>query len=245
LAWAQWYLGFPDSALHTVEAGLALAERLAHASGISFALTWAAALHNLRREFEQAYRRAEAAVEIAREHRMSAWLSHATACRGYALVGLGQQAEGIAQIHDGLAAWHRTGGRLLDTQWLGFLAEAQFQVGQLTDSLKMLDLAAETAAATGECHYQAELHRLRGTVLAKTREEAEAASWLEQAIDCARNQQAKSLELRAATSLALLWAAQGKRSQAHDLLVPVYDWFTEGFETADLKDAKTLLDELS
>jgi hypothetical protein len=134
---------------------------------------------------------------------------------------------------------------LRDTQWLGSLAAVHLQAGQLADSLKTLDLAAETAAATGECHYQAELYRLRGTVLTRTGEDAVAASWLEQAIDCARNQQAKSLELRAATSLALLWAAQGKRSQAHDLLVPVYGWFTEGLETADLKDAKTLLDELS
>src|SRR5262245_16288022 len=106
-------------------------------------------------------------------------------------------------------------------------------------------MAAESAAATGECHYQAELHRLRGTVLAKTGAEAEAASWLEQAIKSAHSQQAKSLELRAATSLARLWVDQGKRTQAHDLLAPVYDWFTDGFETADLKDAKKLLDELA
>jgi predicted ATPase len=244
-AWTLWYLGFPDSALQKVEAGLAIAQRLEHASSIAFALIIAADLHNLRREFELAHRRAEAAIEIAREHRMSEWLGHATSCRGYALVGLGQQAEGIAQIHSGLAAWHVTGGRLLDTQWLGSLAAAHLQAGRFADSLKMLDLAAETAAATGECHYQAELHRLRGTVLAKTGEEAEAASWLEHAIKCAHSQQAKSLELRAATSLARLWADQGKRTQAHDLLAPVYGWFTEGFATADLKDAKTLLDELA
>src|SRR5262245_16043847 len=244
LAWTLWYLGFPDSALQTVEAGLGLAERLAHAHGVAHALTFAAELHNLRREFDLAHRRAEAAIDIAREHRMSARLGHATICRGYALVGLGRQAEGITQIHSGLAAWRVTGGRLFDTQWLGFLAETHLQVGQLTDSLKTLDLAAQTAAATGECHYQAELHRLRGIVLVKTGAEAEAASWLEQAIKCAHSQQAKSLELRAATSLARLWADQGKRTQANDLLAPVYGWFTEGFETADLKDAKTLLDEI-
>jgi predicted ATPase len=243
-AWTLWYLGFPDSALQKVEAGLTIAQRLEHASSVAFALLVAADLHNLRREFDLAHRRAEAAVEIAREHRMSEWLGHATINRGYAIVGLGRQAEGITQIHNGLAAWHLTGGRLLDTQWLGFLAESHFQAGQFTESLKMLDLAAETAAATGECHYQAELHRLRGTILAKAGQEGEAASWFQQAIKTARNQQAKSLELRAATSLARLWADQGKRTQANDLLAPVYGWFTEGFDTPDLQDAKGLLDEM-
>ena len=104
---------------------------------------------------------------------------------------------------------------------------------------------AETAAATGECHYQAELQRLRGTVLAEIGDTAEAAAWLQRAIDTARSQQARSLELRAATSLARLWRDQGKRTQAHDLLAPVYGWFTEGFDTADLKDAQALLDELA
>jgi predicted ATPase len=106
-----------------------------------------------------------------------------------------------------------------------------------------LDRAAETAATTGECYFQAELYRLRGTVLAQTGE-YEAESWFHQAIDTARNQEAKSLELRAATSLARLWRDQGKRKEASDLLAPVYGWFTEGFDTADLKDAKALLDEL-
>jgi class 3 adenylate cyclase/predicted ATPase len=244
-AWALWYLGFPDGALQKVEAGLALAQRLAHASGLAFALIWAADVHIVRREFDVAHGRAEAAVEIARKHRMSAWFGHATVCRGVALVGLGQQAEGIAQIQTGLAAWHETGARALDTQWLGFLAEAHLQAGKFDDALSTLDRATETAAATGECHYQAELHRLRGVVLAETGESAEAASWFQRAIDTARGQEAKSLELRAATSLARLWRDQGKRAQARDLLAPVYGWFTEGLDTADLRDAKALLDELA
>jgi tetratricopeptide (TPR) repeat protein len=145
-AWALWYLGFPDLALQKVEAGFTLAQRLAHASGLAFALVWAAALHILRREFDLAYRRAEAAVEITRKHRMSAWFGHATVCRGFALVGLGQKREGIAQIQTGLAAWHVTGARLLDTQWLGFFAEAHLQAGQFAASLDVLGRAAEVAA---------------------------------------------------------------------------------------------------
>jgi predicted ATPase len=133
---------------------------------------------------------------------------------------------------------------LFDTQWLGFIAEAHVAAGQLQDALAALDRAGETAAATGERHYQAELYRLRGVVLAQTGKDAEAAACLQQAIETAQGQEAKSLELRAATSLARLWRDQGKRAQARDLLAPIYGWFTEGFDTADLKDAKALLDEL-
>jgi predicted ATPase len=134
---------------------------------------------------------------------------------------------------------------LLDTQWLGFIAEAHLRADQFEDALTALDQAAETAAATCEGHYHAELCRLRGAALAAIGKDIEAASWLQRAIDTARDQQAKSLELRAATSLARLWRDQGKRAEARDLLAPVYGWFTEGFDTADLKDAKALLDELS
>jgi predicted ATPase len=243
--WALWYLGYPNGALERVEAGLALAQRLAHVNSLAFSLTWAALLHSLRRELVAARRQAEAASEIAREYGLSQWLAIATMYRGFALAGLGQRVEGIAQLQTGLAAWNATGGRLFDTQWLGFLAEAHLRAGELEDALSALDRATKFAATTGESHYQAELERLRGAVLAETGNMAQAASWLQKAIDTARKQQAKSLELRAATSLARLWRDQGSRTQAQNLLAPVYGWFTEGFDTADLKDAKTLLDELA
>jgi class 3 adenylate cyclase/predicted ATPase len=243
-AWSLWFLGFPDRALERVEAGLALSQRLAHVHSVAFALTWAAFLHNFRREFAAAQRRAEAGIALASEHLLPQRLAQATMCRGFALVGLGQQAEGIAQLRTGLAAWNGVGAHLLDTQWLGFTAEAHVLSGQFDDAVTALDRAAEIGAATGDCHYQAELYRLRGVVLAESGEHAEAVSWFHRAIDTARSQQAKSLELRAATSLARLWAAQGKRAEARDLLAPIYGWFTEGFDTADLKDARALLGEL-
>jgi predicted ATPase len=133
---------------------------------------------------------------------------------------------------------------VLDTQWLGFIAEAHLRAGEFEHALTALDRATETYATTGACHYQAELCRLRGAVLADTGEQNAAAASFHQAMDTARSQEAKSLELRAATDLARLWARQDKRRKAHDLLAPVYGWFTEGFDTADLKDAKALLDEL-
>jgi predicted ATPase len=244
LARALWFLGVPDRALETVEAGLALAHRLAHPYSLAFALTWAAVLHVFRREFGAARRRSDTAIGIACEHRMPLWLAQATMCRGFALVGLGQRAEGIAQLRTGLADWNGVGARLMETQWLGLIAEAHVEARRFDDARTALDRATEIAAATGECYYQAELYRLRGVVLAQTGEEAEAASWLQRSIDIARDQQARSLELRAATSLARLWAEQGRRIEAGDLLASVYGWFTEGFDTLDLKEAEALLEEL-
>jgi class 3 adenylate cyclase/predicted ATPase len=241
---ALWFLGFPDGAVQRMEDGVALGQRLAHANSLAFALSFAAMLYGLRREFALARQRAEAAIEIAGKHRLPQWLAEATITRGFALVALGQQNEGISQLHTGLAAWNATGAHLLDTHWLGLMAEAYAQTGQFDDALGVLDRAADTAAATGERHYQAELYRLRAAVLAAIGEPVDAASWFRQAIDTARRQQAKSLELRAATGLARVWHAAGRRAEAHALLAPLYGWFSEGFDSPDLKEAKALLNEL-
>jgi class 3 adenylate cyclase/predicted ATPase len=243
-AMALWFLGYPDRARERIESSLALAQRLTHLNSLAFAQTWAAIVYNLRREFVVARGQAERAIAISGTHRMSAWFGHANVCRGFALVGLAHHTQGIEQLETGLRAWNVTGARLLDTQWLGCLAEANRLAGQFDDALAALDQAAEIAAATGECHYEAELHRVRGMLVAEVGDAAEAVVWLQRAIETARGQQAKSLELRAATSLARLWRDQGKHAEARDLLAPVYSWFTEGFETADLKDAKALLEEL-
>jgi predicted ATPase len=244
-AWVLWFLGFPDASMERLVRGLELAQDLAHFHSLAFAHDFAAILHNLRREFDAAQERAEALFEMGRNYGMPQRLAEGNICRGFAMVGLGEVAAGIAQLRSGLTGWIATGARVFLTQWFGFLAEAHVQAGRFDDALTALDQATESAAATSECHYQAELYRLRGVVLAKTGEDAEGASWLHRAIDTARSQQAKSLELRAATSLARLWRDQGKRCEARDLLAPVYGWFTEGFDTADLKDAKALLDELA
>jgi predicted ATPase len=244
-AWALWYLGFPDRALERVETGLALGRRLAHVHSLALALSFGAILDNLRREFAVAQARAEALIEIASKHRLPQLIATGTMNRGFALVGLGQPTDGIAQLETGLARWNETGAQLLNTEWLGFIANAYAQAGHFDDALAALDHADEIADTTGECHYQAELYRLRGLVLAETRDAAKAAVWFQRAIDIARDQQAKSLELRATTSLARLWCGEGKRAEARDLLAPVYGWFTEGFDTADLKEAKALLAELA
>jgi class 3 adenylate cyclase/predicted ATPase len=240
-----WLLGFPDRGLKRVEGSLALGRRLAHATSLTSALTWVALLHNLRGEFDPARRRAEAAIEITSERRLPQWLALGGICRGFALAGLGQPTAGIEQLRSGLAGWNGNGSHVLDTQWLGFIAQAHLWARQCDDALAALDRANKIATATGECHYQAELCRLMGVVLAETGDAAEAASWFQQAIDTARSQQARSLELRAATSLARLWQAEGRRAEAHALLAPLCAWFTEGLDTTDLKDAKALLDQLA
>ena len=245
-AWALWFLGFPDRALERVEAGLALGQRLAHANSLAFALNWAALLHNLRREFDAAQRRAEAAIEIAREHRMPQWLAQATICRGFALVGLGQQAEGIAQLRDRLGRLEcdRCPLARYPVAWLS--RRSPFQAGQLDDALTALDRAAETAAATGECHYQGGAVPAEGGGPGGDRRRCRSGI-----VVAAGDRHRPRASRRNPWSCAPRPASpgcgrdQGKRAEAHDLLAPVYGWFTEGFDTADLKDAKALLDELA
>ena len=157
----------------------------------------------------------------------------------------GQGEEGIAQLQQGLAAFRAVAGDLDRTCSLAHLAEAYGQVGQIEAGLTTLAEALATAHKTGDRYWKAELYRLKGELLlrqASPTEEVEAC--LRQAIEIARYQQAKSLELRAATSLSRLWQRQGKRAEVHDLLAPIYGWFTEGFGTSNLQEAKALLEEL-
>jgi predicted ATPase len=165
--------------------------------------------------------------------------------RGAALLGQGAVDEAIARIREGVAKW--TGlGRTFNLPFaLASLAEGLTRRGDRAAALAALREGSEIADATGEHRWDAELHRLTGTVLLAENKRDEGQASLQQAIRIARAQQAKLLELRAARDLARLWGEQGRRVEASDLLVPVYGWFTEGFDSGDLKEAKTLLDELT
>jgi predicted ATPase len=167
--------------------------------------------------------------------------------RGWALAHQGQVKEGIEQITQGLRAHRGTGAVAQRLYFLALLAEAYDIMGQPEEGLTVLTEALTLTETTGERWHEPELRRLKGELLLQqsSDNQAEAETCFHHAITIARSQQAKSLELRAATSLARLWQQQGKRQEAHDLLAPVYNWFTEGFDTADLKDAKVLLDELA
>jgi predicted ATPase len=161
----------------------------------------------------------------------------------------GQAEEGMTQLRQGLAAWQATGARGAGPYYLAWLAEAYGKGGQAEEGLRVLPEALALVNAGGERRHEAELYRLKGELLLHAEcgvqhAALSAEECFQQALTVARHQQAKSLELRAATSLARLWQRQGKRAEAHQLLADVYGWFTEGFDTADLQEAKALLEDL-
>ena len=156
-------------------------------------------------------------------------------------------AEGIAQIRQGFAAWRATGAGVAWPWWLALLAEACGKVGQLDEGLRALEEALAAVQHNEEHHYEAEVYRLKGELLLQEApaHEEEAEENFHQALAVARRRQAKSWELRAAMSLSRLWQRQGKRDEARQLLARIYGWFTEGFDTADLQEARALLEELT
>ena len=241
-----WTLGYADQAVQLGDRAIEVARATAHAPSIAEALTWRAEIALVRREAREVGERAVTALEPAIESGLPLWIGIATTLHGWALGAQGQHAEGLARMHEGLAVMARTGDRLLRFYFLASLAEALGQAGQPEAALSALEQAIQGYRGSGATHWNAELLRLKGELLL-ARDRADAAATeacFREAIAIARRQDARSLELRAATSLARLWAEQGRRAEARDLLAPVYDWFTEGFDTADLKDAKALLDEL-
>ena len=246
-AHSLWLLGYPDQAVASIQAALALAQQLAHPLSLTLALRSAAVLHHLRREVSLTQARAEAAMSIATDQGFPQQVAAAIPLRGWALAVSGQEEEGIAQIHQGLVAFRAMGATRDRLEHLALLAEASAQVGQTTEGLEALTKALATLDQSDWRLWEAELHRLRGELLLQqtVAQSEEAEPCFQQALAVAHRQQAKSLELRAAVSLARLWQRQGKRREAHQLLAEVYGWFTEGFDTADLQEAKALLDALA
>ena len=247
LAGTLWMLGYPEQARQKSTEALRLAEALAHPHILASALVIATHVHQLQQEVRTTQAHAEAVVTLATEHGFPFWLAEATIFVGWALAEQGRGAEGIAQIHHGLATRQVIGLELTQPVHLTMLAEAYERVGQPTEGLTVLADALTRVDTTGERWREVELHWLRGELLlaisAENHREAEAC--FRQALTIAHQQQAKSLELRTAMSLSRLWQQQGKCTEARHLLAEIYDWFTEGFDTKDLQEAKVLLDELS
>jgi predicted ATPase len=214
---------------------------------LAWALDDAAKIYQFRREAQRTHERAEALMTLSTEQRFAFWVVSATVLRGWALAEQGQGAEGMAQIRQGLAAWQAMGEALYQPHGHTLLAEAYGNVGQPEAGLTVLAEVLADVHNTGLCYCEAELYRLKGELLLQqaTGSGDEAEICFRQALDIARRQQAKSLELRAATSLARLWQQQGKRAEARELLAPIYGWFTEGFDTADLQKAQALLKALA
>jgi len=190
---------------------------------------------------------AETALAITTEEIIPFFRAHAIMLRGWALVEEGQGEEDVAQLREGYAAYCGDGAQIECSHWLALLAEAYRDTGRPTEGLRPIAEALDHVAQTGIVYYEAELHRLDGELRlhldAPDEQRAEAS--FRRALEIARRQQAKSWELRAATSLARLRGEQGRRMEARDLLAPVYGWFTEGFDTADLREAAALLSELA
>jgi predicted ATPase len=191
-------------------------------------------------------------VILASEHDFRFFLAQAIMQRGKVLTEQGRIEEGIAQLRQGLAAWETAGTRYRRPTFLAWLAEAYGKAGQAEEGLIVLAEALAQVEETGERYYEAELRRLKGELLLMQGDKAEAEasfpqaeSCFQHAIEAAQRQQAKSWELRATMSLARLWQKRGRTDEARQMLAEIYGWFTEGFDTLDLKEAKALLEELS
>jgi predicted ATPase/class 3 adenylate cyclase len=246
-ALALWYLGYPDQSLQRLHEALRDARALDHPLSLCLLLRHAPFHQRFYRDLRAVQERTEELRTLATGQGFASEGAYATMMEGWLLAMNGEVEVGITHLHQGLAAYQETGGAVWRPLYLSMLAEAYSQGGQSAAALRILDEALALVNATGERVYEAELHRLKGELLLQGSSEnsPEAETCFHHAIAIAQKQSAKSWELRAATSLARLWQQQGKRKEAYDLLAPVYGWFTEGFDTADLKDAKALLDELA
>ena len=247
MAHTLWCLGYPEQALHKSDEAVALAQKLSHPFSLTVALSYAAMLSQFRRQMHATRKRAEATVALCEGHGFAYYLAWGTIVQGWVGVESGKVEDGMAEMQQGLAALRATGSSLRLPYYRALLAAAFGKTSHVAEGLRALDEAFADVQQTGERWLEAELHRLKGELLLQKPSDnsAEAETCFQKALDIARQQQAKSWELRAANSLARLWQSQGKRLEAYDQLAPVYGWFTEGFDTADLQEAKVLLEGLS
>jgi predicted ATPase len=241
-AQAHWLLGYPEKALVIGSEALALAERVAHPYSLEIALFYDAMLHLDRGDPQLALERLRVGEALAAEQRIGFFMEPRF-LRGAALSAQGAFEDAVACLREGLAG--RLGAMRDRPYGLNRLAEALARQGEHGAALTAAREGLETQDRTGQHRWEAELRRIEGIALFGLNRLDEGQNALKEALHIAQRQQAKSYELRAATSLARMWGERGRRGEARDLLVPVYGWFTEGFDTADLKDAKVLLDELA
>jgi len=246
-AWTLWCLGYPAQAVRRSEEELALAQALAHPYSLASAQFHTAFLHYRRREAPAVQAQAEALLPLATTQGFPLYVGYGTFWQGWALAMQGQGEAGLAQLRQGMATVMATGQELARPRCLVLLAEATGHVGQAEEGLCLLAEALAVLEASGQGDLLAEAYRLQGEFLLRQSvpDEARAAACFQQALTIARRQQAKSWVLRATMSLSRLWHRQGKRAEASALLAPIYGWFTEGFDTADLQEAKALLEELA
>ena len=239
-------LGYPEQARRWNRQALSWSRDLRHPHTLAFSLHYAAMYFLLERADPAAEELIDELRSFAAEHRFPVWLGGAEMMRGHSLAASAASAEGSACAREALAMRAATGSTYHQTYFLGLLADNCRRAGEADEALSLLEVALEAASTTGERWFEAELHRLKGQCLmADPGRGPVAEACFRTAITVSQEQGAKLWELRATTDLARLWAGQGRRGEACDILAPLYGWFTEGFDTADLMEAKALLDELS
>ena len=245
LGMTLWQLGYPDQAIKACTEAVILAQDLSHPFSLAAAEIFLTIVAQFRRETTPVQEVAERTIALCEEHGLSLWLANAMCMHGWAISEEGRHEEGIARLCEGLAATHLIGNDLVRPYYLSLLAEAYQAAGRVDDGLATLEDAL--AVVDRNRGPETEMHRLKGELLLKQNSTniAEARSCFERSIEIARRRSAKSCELRSTMSLARLLASQGHRDEARTMLANIYNWFTEGFDTGDLKDAKALLDELS
>ena len=238
-------LGFLDRAMVQSSAAIAEARRLTHLPSLAACLALGTRLLSLDGDNATLHERAEQLMEVATEQGFPLWRAQGTIYRGYIKVRNGNVAEGISLLRSGLSAYRATGAEMWVPEQIALLATACAIAGQTEESQTLLDDALQIVDRTGERWLEAELNRYKGHLLLRQRHTEAAEELYRKAMGIAVEQEAKLWELRAAASLARLRRDQGRRGEARDLLAPIYGWFTEGFDTPDLKGAKELLDELT
>jgi class 3 adenylate cyclase/predicted ATPase len=246
-AWALWLLGHPDAALRDNDGVLKTAREIGQAATLMYALRHAAETCTLCGNHAAAAAQAQELAVLAEEKGSLSWKADGMMNQGSVLALAGRASDAIEMLSSGIAARRTTGATIYLTLYLPRLARAHAELRQFEEAWRCIGEAMTAVETTKEKWCEAEVHRVAGEIALKSPEPdaAKAEAYFERALAVARAQQAKSWELRAATSLARLWRDQGKPQQACELLAPIYSWFTEGFEKRDLKEAKALLDELA
>jgi serine/threonine protein kinase/predicted ATPase len=247
LSWSLWLLGYPDQACAHSRQAISAAEQLQHPFSLVLALSFAQWLHQFRRDVDSTRRVTDQALQMATEQGFGFWIGWGQVLRGWCDAVQGRVDAGITAMEQGLAQWAAQGQQLGRSYFLAMLAEVRGRAGRWNEALRDLDQAEQFCTQTGEGYWAAELPRVRGELLLQRESGAvaEAERCFLKALEIARSQQARSLELRAAISLGRLWSGQGKSEDARRLVADVFGWFSEGIDAPDLKEAKALLDALS
>jgi len=240
-----WLLGFPEAGVADARRAVSDAREVSHAATLMVALLWASHTNALCGNYTEAISAADETISLADEKNALFFKAFGARLRGQLLFLTGDVQSAVQTLNSTLALFRTTGMTVFSPLLLSDLALAHMKMGQFNDAHRCITEAIGVGETTGERWSDAELHRVAGELALLRSEPLEAEAHLENARSIARAQQARSWELRAAMSLARLWRDQGKRDEARDLLAPVYGWFTEGFDTLDLKEAKSLLDELT